>query len=173
MDTCTTVPRCTCGGFKAKANYILYMIQRINNKLMWMLPLIILAAATSGQIGIAKAYWGEGYWGGWNQGAWGGGGGFCGYNCGGWYQQIRGAGYQQGYSESSNSNQYDCSEHGAVFCAGYGEGFAAGQTANNNQGNQQAQEQESSSSSTAYSQSNPTIVIKNIIQSHGEGADQR
>ena len=145
------------------------MLQRIKSTTTFAaIPFILLVTAT-GQIGIVKAW--DGYWGS----SWGGAGYYqssCGYNCGqaywdgrnyGWYWQVRQTGYSQGFIDGSQNLSYDCSGHGTVYCASYSHGYTNGQAQynqqNDNSGNQQSQE----SSSTSYIQSNPHIVINNII----------
>ena len=90
-----------------------YMVQRIKrNMMMWLLPLIILAASTS--VGQVKAWEGPGCCGGPGVNYWGGGGG--------WNQQWAGAGgfdnpYQNGWTHGIADAQYD-HQNNLVYNAG-------------------------------------------------------
>jgi len=118
---------------------------------------------------------GTGYWNHWGQ--WGSGTGYwgatgCGYNCngggywsGGGYHYSYTLGYQEGVQDAQAGNSYSCDgqQHSDSFCAGYGNGYYS-VNQNTNTGNQvQGQEEEQQSGSISYSESNPHIVINNVI----------
>jgi hypothetical protein len=139
------------------------------------LPLVLLAMAM-GATSVNAQYWGgyggytgytgAGYggWGGWHH--WG----YTGYGeYNNWYWQARQDGYQTGWQDGVNNNQYDCSQHTVVYCASYGHGYADGQAQyNQNDTPTQTEGQEQQSGSTSYAQSNPNVkVIINNLPSAG------
>jgi hypothetical protein len=102
-----------------------------------------------------------GYGGGYGHyGLWWHQSGCCGQGSGNIYQ----IGYNQGFYDSSNSLQYDCSGHSYTYCSGYSSGFSAGQNQpiNNNE-QTQGQTQQSDSYSNAQSIPNIHITVNNII----------
>jgi hypothetical protein len=141
------------------------MIQRIKSKKMLaFIPLVLLmVAATSGQIGIAKAYWG-----GWNGGGygngWGGGWGhwhhwgWGGYH-GGWYNWGGQGCCNNNYVPQNNCQSWDNS------CNNYQPGYNGEngqQQENNQQSNLQSNQQQSSNSiSSSTSSPNVKVIVNN------------
>ena len=125
-------------------------------------PLLLLGIAGIANQALAWGDWGGG-------GSYGGQGGSeyyqsCGYNCRseGSYRYL--VGFQDGVQDAQAGNAYDCQigYQTINYCNGYSAGFYS---VNNNQEptNNNEHESQSSSTSTLYSQSNPHIIIYNVV----------